>query len=387
MRRLGTVLLGIIFCFWGETYAQGMDCFACGRQLSGQYLQSAEGRTFCSRECFESTLPKCVACDRVLQGRYITYEDKRYCSQSCLATVLPRCESCGGAIGEHFLKDSQGRTFCSQECFESTLPKCAVCGLALRKKFITSNGEKYCSQECFETTLPKCSNCDATIRGEHRVLVVGAETLLYCMDCAKLPTCFACAKPGYLTWLSDGRGVCADCSRNAVTASKEAEDLFRKMRTLISLMYGSPSPCNVEFHLTNRTEMAKLLNKKENSEHRELGLYRLEQMRNGLTKCIEEKCSIYVLDHLPREYFCEVVAHELAHDWQHHVAPGLEDPLWREGFAEYSASLMNSLNHCEWLNQRMENNTDPIYGGGYRKVRDFAKAHGWKAMIEELKCK
>ena len=37
------------------------------------------------------------------------------------------------------------------------------------------------------------------------------------------------------------------------------------------------------------------------------------------------------------------------------------------------------------LNSRMEQNADPVYGGGYRMIRDLARQKGWQAVVEELK--
>lgn len=212
-----------------------------------------------------------------------------------------------------------------------------------------------------------------------------AEKHFFCPECAKLPHCFVCTLPARLTPLPDRRGICKTCDRDTVTDPARAETLFREVRREVDRLLGSRTPCRLEFHLVGREELNRLLGNRAEGEAGELGLYRLEQTIWQPGNRVEEKCSVYLLDHLPRERFIEVAAHELAHDWQHHAAPELSDPVRREGFAEYVASRINLKHNRAALNSRMEQNADPVYGGGYRMIRDLARQKGWQAVVEELK--
>lgn len=292
------------------------------------------------------------------------------------------CAVCGRTGSRSYV--SEGRHYCSRSCWEKSLPKCSVCARPLAGKYLSAGGKLYCSQRCFDTVLPKCSVCGSTIRGEYTVALAAGKHF-FCPECAKLPHCFVCTLPARLTPLPDGRGICKTCDRDTVTDPAKAETLFREVRREVDRLLGSRTPCRLEFHLVGREELNRLLGNRAEGEASELGLYRLEQTIWQPGNRVEEKCSVYLLDHLPHERFIEVAAHELAHDWQHHAAPGLSDPVRREGFAEYVASRINLKHNRAALNSRMEQNVDPVYGGGYRMIRDLARQKGWRAVVEELK--
>jgi hypothetical protein len=80
-----------------------------------------------------------------------------------------------------------------------------------------------------------------------------------------------------------------------------------------------------------------------------------------------------------------VGAHELAHDWMEENLPHIEEPEIREGFSEYISWLYSKSEHLDRIPWRMEQNTDPIYGDGFRKVRammgDARTASEWKRIL------
>lgn len=84
--------------------------------------------------------------------------------------------------------------------------------------------------------------------------------------------------------------------------------------------------------------------------------------------------------------FIEVAAHEAAHEWLNHHAEHVP-AQWNEGFAEYVASLVNSRHGNDARNRRMEENSDPVYGDGFRLVRDYARRYGLPALLEKLEGK
>jgi hypothetical protein len=87
---------------------------------------------------------------------------------------------------------------------------------------------------------------------------------------------------------------------------------------------------------------------------------------------------VYVLYGLPRKKLIEVCGHELAHDWMQENYPKTQDSKLKEGWAEYIATRINELYDQAEMNKRMEENKDPVYGDGYRMVRDFIKQNGIK---------
>ena len=82
-----------------------------------------------------------------------------------------------------------------------------------------------------------------------------------------------------------------------------------------------------------------------------------------------------------------VMAHELAHDWMTAFYPGIREDWIKEGFAEYIAWRYNRYKKRNKLNIRVENNTDPVYGEGFRRIRKIAQNRGFAGLRKFLEFK
>jgi len=164
----------------------------------------------------------------------------------------------------------------------------------------------------------------------------------------------------------------------------------------VSAILGSRTPCRLFFLVADRPMLEAKNGGKSVAEEKpgseELGLYSYEKNSQQLyrddrlvgERVLGERCAIYVLDYLPRGRFIETAAHEIAHDWMKHNAPQVQSEMLREGFAEYVASLVNQTEGRSELNRRMEHNPDPVYGAGYRAVRDAVKELGLPQVLNNL---
>ena len=97
---------------------------------------------------------------------------------------------------------------------------------------------------------------------------------------------------------------------------------------------------------------------------------------------------IAVLQGLPAVLFQGVTAHELGHVWL--IVHGIQGlPSWaEEGFCEYlSHRYYGDLNTPEgrYHAVSIENNTDPVYGEGFRRVRALTDAPGFPRFLEILR--
>lgn len=266
---------------------------------------------------------------------------------------------------------------------------CAVCGREIKGQYLRSGGRVLCSGECWEKLLPHCSLCDAPLAGRYLMFKSGGEKHLYCLKCSELPRCFSCDLPTDGRALPDGRVFCRACSKDAVTDQGEAETLYRQAEADAFRIIGSSGCGRTRFVLCG-LETLNHGRKVEKGEKFELGRCQYEYRTRGLPgrppKTVSEKCTVYILDSLPKAQFIEVAAHEAAHDWLNHHTKDVP-PLWNEGFAEYIASLVNKQHGNSSRNLRMEENEDPVYGAGYRTVRDYAEKHGFAALLARLKGK
>ena len=297
------------------------------------------------------------------------------------------CDWCGKKISSNasFLR-SEDKNFCNEKCFnayvESLLPVCDVCGKRFREGF-TSDGKNFCSKACLETTFRECVHCH---RREPSGYIVG-DNLFLCMYCRELPACASCQMPldKFAKDLGDGRSICRDCARDAVFSQSEMDSLMKELRQELADKFKMSTDHEIEYELCNRVELKK---ESEGDGENELGLFVFN--RHTLTffnRTVRSKNEfrILILNGLAPEFFLAVAAHELAHDWMQENLPHIDDPQIREGFAEFVSWMYAKSEKLDRVPWRMEQNTDPVYGDGFRKVRglmgDAKTASEWKKIL------
>ena len=297
------------------------------------------------------------------------------------------CDWCGKRIPSNasFLK-SEDKNFCSEKCFdeyaESLLPVCDVCGRRFKEGF-TSEGKNYCSRACLETTFHECIHCH---RREPKGILLGGNKFL-CDYCKDLPSCSSCRMPldKFAKDLGDGRTICRECARDAIFSQSEAESIMKELRRELARKFKMSTNHEIEIVLCNRDELKK---ESTGDGERELGLYILNTHTKtffGYQISKEESYRILILDGQSPDFFRGVGAHELAHDWMSENLPHIEDPQIREGFAEFVSWVYAKSENLERIPWRMEQNTDEVYGDGFRKVRDMMgdarTAAEWKKIL------
>lgn len=306
------------------------------------------------------------------------------------------CGVCGRNIrpGESYYR-KDGRIYCARD-FEKTLPVCSVCGRKCRGEYTVSDGKNFCSRECFTRSLPRCSVC-----GRHTESWSGPKggSYIACPECAQMPHCFVCDIPTDYKRLADGRSICRKCHAKAVTDPREAERIFRRTRANLKKKLGLSTDHRITFALVDRDKLHRLANG-DSDTPKELGLFvhhvrrRTTEQRDHTgrvlsrkTELVSETFDIYALDYLTREYLEYVCAHELAHDWQAEHYPDIKDKTVREGFAEYVGWLYNRALGRHHINRRIENNIDPVYGGGFRRIKAIADREGFAGVRRYLESK
>ena len=309
------------------------------------------------------------------------------CAGLFAARNVMTCDWCGKKIASNasFLR-SEDKNFCSEKCFnafaESLLPVCDVCGKRFKSGY-TSDGKNFCSKACLETTFRACCHCH---RREPKGYLIG-ENLFLCAYCRELPACASCQMPldKFAKELGDGRSICRECARDAVFSQPEMNALMKTLRQTLSDKFKMNTTHDIKYELCDRTAL-----KKETSGdgENELGLFVFN--RHTLTffnRPIRNKDEfrILILNGLAPDFFRGVGAHELAHDWMQENLPHIDDPQIREGFAEFVSWAYAKEEKLDRVPWRMEQNTDPVYGDGFRKVRDLMgsarTAYEWKKIL------
>ncbi len=275
-------------------------------------------------------------------------------------------------------------------------PVCSQCGQTVKPgtRYIVSQGKTFCSRKCFIQTLPECTICGK--RSFTGGIYAMDHSFFACTDCMKLPRCFSCQIPARGTRLSDGRVICPVCARTAVSNPSRARSLFNEVRDVMRVSLGIGTRHPIHFSMVDPSVLHRLSGNHSDGMP-EQGLFKYDAEVEKVTtrdylgrKVGEEvyktgqKVQIFVLNHLPQARMEYVIAHELAHDWMTAHYPGIRDLQIREGFAEYIAWRYNQYKKRRQLNLSIENNPDPVYGDGFRKIRRLAEKRGFNGLRQYL---
>ncbi len=276
--------------------------------------------------------------------------------------------------------------------------RCVVCGRPVAEGY-TKDGKAYCSMKCLSTTFPKCVACGKP--SPKGVLVDADPSKFICSDCEARPKCFCCNLPGDLRKLDDGRLLCSRCARTAVFDDAQALRIFDSVRDFLRERLKISSEHVIDVSLVGLDRLARLSGQGPGPGV-ELGLFEytgVEETRvrrqfdskgnlretDEKKRRVDEKWSVYALYGLPADRLAEVFAHELAHDWMQSRCPQVSDPKLKEGWAEYIAWRYNDMLGRPALNRRIELNRDPVYGDGFRLIRDWAARYGYDGLKLKLR--
>lgn len=288
------------------------------------------------------------------------------------------CDVCQKDIDGQYIKTSSGN-YCSKKCYHSTIEKCSFCKKPCLRYTIRVQNMVFCSKKC-KYNVFKCSVCSKGLEQIYYVENVYGERAYFCLDCRKLPHCYFCAMPSERSDTRRDIHVCRKCQESAVQNPGEVRNIFNRVRRDMGKMFGYDTGHNIILRVVD----AGTLNKESGNIYLPSGSRRMALMRyqnreqvrkypDGRVekKVIDEKCQIFVLQGVPRAMLYDALAHELTHDHIRHKVGKVRDLANEEGFCELIASLYNIKLGNGFLNKAKEKNPDPVYGGGYRKMRSI----------------
>ena len=288
-----------------------------------------------------------------------------------LEIIGKECRNCHQEIRGRYI-ESAGREYCSQRCFLETLPECSACGEPCRQMYTVQN-RKFCSKRCLRQIF-RCDVCRAGLENIVMISNTFGREKMCCQHCRSLPQCYYCAMPDNHPALPDGRYICRDCRRSAVIDRQEIRRIFDRLRSELAQIYGYDKNHHIELHVVDLRELQQLSASEPQPGqmglmcyHKKEHIRRDERGENRVV--IEEKCRIYVLSSMPRALLINTLVHELTHDYIRHNIGDVRDKVSEEGFCELIASLFNQRIGNDILNRSKEASADPVYGGGYRKMR------------------
>jgi hypothetical protein len=328
------------------------DCFicaGCNQPLGEENFIEHEGMTYHAACYHERFSPRCAGCGRVITGDSITALGETWHEEHFV------CARCSKPLAGQDFFEREGKAYCKADYDFLFTPKCAICGKPLQGIYsINSWGDKYCERHNAE--LPKCYSCSRLIC---QSLTGGGEQL------------------------GDGRYRCNRCRNTAVDLLEEGTRIMGEVRLVLASFGLDLAAAQIPLRLTDQDELTQLSTHAHASDPSGMACNTL-LTRGG--KVVERKVEkILILYGLPREHFAAVAAHELGHVWLFLNAFPQLPPEVEEGICEllaYEWIKRQDTPEAQYRLKVMENNKDPVYGEGFRRVRHALEGRTLLSLLE-----
>jgi hypothetical protein len=298
-----------------------------------------------------------------------------------------KCDYCGKVISGPCIQYENG--FYHPECYhQHVAPRCAYCGGPLGDKWVVHEGKNY-HQRCYEEHVAlRCSVCGGIIEGEYLVDHWGNKYHKYHED--EIPTCSFCGRL-FTDPLAGGgqpfgrkHHVCTSCAGQAITDEDLGRKLLAEARSRLARAGIVITQDKIKFELASSERLSRLAGR-DSEDH--FGITRYEHTRFlGLPE--NREYTIYILSGLPKLHFISAAAHELMHVWMFLNTHQKTVEQLLEGSCNYAAALVLRQYDDEmagYVLKQMDDETDVIYGEGFRRVKKMADNRGVEYWLQHLR--
>ena len=226
----------------------------------------------------------------------------------------------------------------------------------------------------------KCLYCNTIIDGKYVEDRYGNVCCASHIDNNEVGVCGECLKlvPIQGNKLPDGRIICPDCMKIAVTPSRPYDWIEKQvLARLQNWGFGDLDMSRITIWTATSKEMA-MYRKKD-----------INVFNEGFCRLFPEtmKVDLFVESHLTKIHFAGVLAHELLHAWNfQNLIINIPDE-WSEGMCNLSSYLTyKSIDFplARIYEENMMKDPDPIYGDGFRMVLDFYNRYGWDGIRQHI---
>lgn len=308
----------------GTYYCQNhFRCANCDKSIGEEGYFKESGRYYDHTCYFQLFGPKCAVCNKVIDGKYITFEGKNYHDACYNINVALRCGVCGDMINGEYLTDYWGNNYHASHQGET--PECNYCGRFISA--VSDGGNKY----------------------------------------------------------TDGRTICGICSNSAITTLAEMDTLVVEVRRML-LAKGIDVPfAEADNHLIGRDELLKLIKRTEPDiqgyaafkETRVFGLFSADQraeiyLLHGMPIMKATAVLAHELMHLWQFRHAKRNA-------------DLDLQEGSANYAAWLVLQEFSDNEANYILHNLEKDPNPAYGEGFRRIRKFAQAQSMATFLEYLK--
>jgi len=327
-------------------------------------------------------MPLCKYCGQALWGSYIDALGASWHREHFL------CADCGRPLSETKFHVVDGKPYHEACYLRSQAPRCAFCGLPMVGEYQIYDGKAYHSACYRDRVAPRCVYCHRPLLDRYLVDSWGDS---YCPEHQKqYPGCAFCGRlipPEQQTQGWNGYGVtrCTVCRLSAIEAVEQAQPLFQECKRWLARQGFRFNQLPLHLELHDRPTLLKLLQGR--SVNHPLGVtLTSRQIRNGYLSSSHIE-GVAVLQGMPPTLFAGVVLHELGHVWLtvHRIE---QLPSWaEEGFCQLLSYRYYTGLHtpeARYHAERLEKESDPVYGEGFRAMRARAEKMGFERFIEML---
>jgi DNA-directed RNA polymerase subunit RPC12/RpoP len=236
--------------------------------------------------------------------------------------------------------------------------------------------------------VPRCAYCGKPLTGQYLIDQWGTK---FCKEhMSQYPTCAYCGRlvpPQQQEHASgDEQNMrCPVCRSTAIDTFEEAQPFYQKVKKWVSSQGLTYNNLHLRLELCDRDKLASLQNGPAITHQR--GITRSSTYTENGHVVRTQVDGIAVLRGMPSIVFEGVTVHELGHAWLtvHGIRPL---PLWaEEGFCEllaYRYYMDLATDESRYHAKNIEQNPDPVYGEGFRRMRAMADSMGFQRFVNVL---
>ena len=330
-------------------------CNACEKPIQGEF--NKDGVSFYHPTCFIDVKGlRCASCDQIITGEYFEANDKKYHPTCYRDNILPRCGWCDEPIEDNYF-DSDGKQYHDWCYRDHILPKCDICGKPLEERYLEDAfGNKYHSQHTAE--FPTCDNCGRLISDR-----TSRSGVTY----------------------SDGRHICTLCFQSAIKNIDAYYRSFDKVNQVLGKMGFQVDLSQVDIKPVDRDQLKSIAGRDYTDQLRGYCNTRTQFLNGNLT---ERSHTIYILNDVPELTIESTMAHELMHIWIVQNTNIDHQAILEEGSCNYLSYLyLSEYNNPDsaYLIRHLMESSDPVYGEGFRRVRERFGQRPLNMLFDYLK--
>ena len=256
-------------------------------------------------------------------------------------------------------------------------PVCAYCQKKISGEYVIVGDKKY-HRFCYENfIIPKCAVCNLPISGSYFEDIYKNRFHSYHLnefpkcDCCNRLICQSITKGG--REYQDGRHICNICYATAIFDQHEIERLLEKVSGRLTALGLRFSMGNIKIIGMDRNN---LRSKAKSYSEKPQGFCDSETHEKYIDDKMVKRSiyhTIYILTGVPSIIMESVIAHELMHAWIYDNTKNTLSDKVCEGSCNYASYLyLKTLYQNPDIDalKMLEADPDPVYGVGFREIRD-----------------